>query len=252
MIELRDVSLRFGQTQILSNVTTTIPNSGLTSIIGPNGAGKSTLLSIASAQLNATSGTVCFNGENLTAYPREVLATKLAYLKQDNQMGARLSVQDLVCFGRFPYHKGRPTLDDWQLIERTLEYFQLVDIQHRYLDQLSGGQRQRAFIAMVWAQDTPYLFLDEPLNNLDMKYSAEIMKLLRKASHEFNKSIVVVMHDINFASFYSDTIIAMKQGVIFETGAPTNLINRDCLSALYDMPIEITQVDGMPVCLYFK
>ncbi|MDN3648184.1 ATP-binding cassette domain-containing protein [Reinekea marina] len=252
MIRLDNISLRYGDTQVLSKLSTDIPNKGITSIIGPNGAGKSSLLSVASAQIKATNGVVSFNGQSLESLPRETLAKQLAYLKQDNQIGARISVKDLVCFGRFPYHRGRPSPEDWVVINETIHYFQLSDIQDRYLDQLSGGQRQRAFIAMVWAQDTPYLFLDEPLNNLDMKHSGSIMKHLKQACYALDKSIVVVLHDINFASYYSDHIIALKQGELFKAGSPAQVINSDCLSTLYDMPIEIAQVEGVPVCLYFK
>jgi iron complex transport system ATP-binding protein len=252
MIELKNIYLSYDRTSVLKDINISIKDQGLTSIIGPNGAGKSSLLSVASSQVKASSGSILFDNTPLTSLSREALAKQLAYLRQDNQIGARITVLDLICFGRFPYHRGRPTADDWKKINDTIEYFSLTDIQDRYLDQLSGGQRQRAFIAMVWAQDTQYIFLDEPLNNLDMKHSASIMKRLQQACIDFKKSIVVVLHDINFASHYSDEVIAMRDGQIYKSGKPKEIMNSECLSPLYDMPIEMINVDDTPVCLYFK
>jgi iron complex transport system ATP-binding protein len=252
MIELKNICLSYDRSPVLKDINISLKDRGLTSIIGPNGAGKSSLLSVASAQVDASEGSITFDGQPLASIPREVLSTQLAYLRQDNQIGARISVLDLICFGRFPYHRGRPSTYDCKKINDTVEYFQLGEIQHRYLDQLSGGQRQRAFIAMVWAQDTQYIFLDEPLNNLDMKHSASIMKYLKQASYDFKKSIVVVLHDINFASHYSDEIIAMRNGQIYQSGTSNTIMNSECLSPLYDMPIQMANVENTPVCLYFK
>lgn len=123
----------------------------------------------------------------------------------------RFTIRELVCFGRFPHSQGRLKDEDHNIVDTALEHLGITDIQNKYLDELSGGQRQMAFIAMVVAQDTDYVFLDEPLNNLDIKHSVEIMQTLRRLAHEFNKAVVIVIHDINFASCYSDNIVAMKK-----------------------------------------
>src|SRR5690606_2693720 len=137
-------------------------------------------------------------------------AKKVSILKQSNQINLRLTVRELVSFGRFPYSQGRLTEEDWVCVDEAIRYMELEELQHEYLDELSGGQRQRAFIAMVIAQDTDYILLDEPLNNLDMKHAVQIMKTLRKLVDERGKTVVLVIHDINFASVYSDYIVALK------------------------------------------
>lgn len=128
----------------------------------------------------------------------------------------------------------------------------LEDIQDKYLDQLSGGQCQRAFIAMVIAQDTDYIFLDEPLNNLDMKHSVEIMKLLKRLVEELGKTMVIVIHDINFASVYSDYIVALKNGRIVKEGPPEEMIETSVLEEIYDMTIPIQTIDNQRIGVYFS
>ena len=125
------------------------------------------------------------------------------------------------------------------------------EIQDRYLDELSGGQRQRAYIAMVLAQNTEYVFLDEPLNNLDMKHSVEIMKILRRLVDDLGKTIVIVIHDINFASCYSDYIVALKDGKIVEDGSTDKIIDTSVLNDIYDLDFKIQDLDNMKLCVYY-
>ena len=128
---------------------------------------------------------------------------------------------------------------------------QLKDIEDKYIDELSGGQRQRAYIAMVIAQNTDYVFLDEPLNNLDMKHSVEIMKILRKLCNDLSKTVVIVIHDINFASCYSDYIAALKDGKVVKYGNTDEIVNKESLEEIYDMNIDVKNVDGRKICIYF-
>src|SRR5699024_9849096 len=128
----------------------------------------------------------------------------ISILKQSNAINVKLTVRELISFGRFPHSQGRMKEEDWEKVEEAIDYMELRDMQHKYLDELSGGQKQRAHIAMVIAQDTEYILLDEPLNNLDMRHSVQIMKTLRRLVDELNKTIIIVIHDINFASCYSD------------------------------------------------
>ena len=125
-------------------------------------------------------------------------------------------------------------------------------MQHDYLDELSGGQRQRAFIAMVIAQDTDYILLDEPLNNLDMKHSVQIMKILRRLVDDLGKTIVIVLHDINFASVYSDRIIALKDGKVVKDGPTAEIIQSDSLKEIYGMDIPIKNINNCRICVYFN
>ncbi|SFU11633.1 ABC transporter [Mesorhizobium sp. YR577] len=144
----------------------------------------------------------------------DVLGRTLSILHQDNSVSSRLTVRELATIGRYPHSKGRPTVEDRDHVERAITYRGLETLADRFLDELSGGQRQRAFVAMVLCQDTDFMLLDEPLNNLDMKHAVSMMKLLRRAVDELGKTVVLVLHDINFASCYSDHICrhARRQG----------------------------------------
>lgn len=252
MVEVRNVSKQYGGKVVLEETTVTIQKGKITSFIGPNGAGKSTLLSIMSRLIKKDSGEIYIDGQEIGSCDSKELAKKMSILKQANQINIRLTIKDLVSFGRFPYSQGRLTEEDWVHINQALSYMKLEDIQDKYLDQLSGGQCQRAFIAMVIAQDTDYIFLDEPLNNLDMKHSVEIMKLLKRLVKELGKTIVIVIHDINFASVYSDYIVALKNGRIVKEGPPEEIIETSVLEEIYDMTIPIQTIDNQRIGVYFS
>ncbi len=196
---------------VIQDVSVDVAPGKITSFIGPNGAGKSTLLSMVSRLLNADTGEVLLDKSDVRRWKSDDFAKRVSILKQSNYMNVRLTIRELVSFGRFPYSKGNLKPEDELKVDEAIQYMNLEDMQHNYLDELSGGQRQRAFIAMVIAQDTDYILLDEPLNNLDMKHSVQIMKILRKLVDELGKTVVIVLHDINFASVYSDHIVALKK-----------------------------------------
>lgn len=252
MIEVRDIMKQFGEQTVVHPTTLTIQKGMITSFIGPNGAGKSTLLSIISRLIGMDAGKVLIDGKEIGAYKSNDLAKKISILKQSNQINIRLTVRELVSFGRFPYSQGRLSKEDWAYVDEAIDYMKLRDIEHKHLDQLSGGQCQRAFIAMVIAQDTDYILLDEPLNNLDMKHSVEIMKLLKDLVENRGKTIVIVIHDINFASVYSDRIAALKNGRIVKEGPAEDIIQTPVLKDIYDMDIPIQQIGDQKICVYSK
>ncbi|MET4058548.1 iron complex transport system ATP-binding protein [Arthrobacter sp. UYP6] len=251
MISVTGVSKSYNSQVVVDGVSADIKEGGITSIIGPNGAGKSTLLSMISRLLRMDSGSVLVDGLDVTATPGKELARKLAILRQDNQLTVRLTVRDLVGFGRYPHNGGRPTSADKAFIDEAMAYLDLTALADRFVDELSGGQRQRAFIAMVLAQGTDYLLLDEPLNNLDMKHSVEMMRLLRRLTDDFGKTVVLVIHDINFASCYSDDIIAMRDGQLIHQGPPAKIMQPDVLRDIYDIDIRIEEIDGNRIGVYF-
>ncbi len=252
MIEVRDIMKQFGEQTVVHPTTLTIKKGMITSFIGPNGAGKSTLLSIISRLIGMDAGKVLIDGKEISAYKSNDLAKKISILKQSNQINIRLTVRELVSFGRFPYSQGRLSKEDWAYVDEAIDYMKLREIEHKHLDQLSGGQCQRAFIAMVIAQDTDYILLDEPLNNLDMKHSVEIMKLLKDLVENRGKTIVIVIHDINFASVYSDRIAALKNGRIVKEGPAEDIIQTPVLKDIYEMDIPIQQIGDQKICVYFK
>ncbi len=252
MIEISQISKSYQDTKVLDNVTTTIKNSGITSIIGPNGAGKSTLLSIIGRLLVADEGGyVKVNDLDVSTTPSDKLATCLSVLRQENQFASRLTVEELVGFGRYPYTKGRLNVADKQKIDESLSFLNLSDLRHRYLDELSGGQRQRAYVAMVLCQDTEYVLLDEPLNNLDMKHAVIMMKLLRRAADELGKTIILVIHDINFASVYSDYIVALRNGKLSYHGSPAEIMKAEIIEDIFDTPVEIREINSQHIALYY-
>lgn len=246
-----NVSKKYNDKTVLEDISVDIQKGTITSFIGPNGAGKSTLISLVSRLIAEDNGQIKVGGENIKEVKSEELAKKLSILKQSNAINMKLTVRELVSFGRFPYSKGRLKSDDWAKVEEAIDYMELRDMQHKYLDELSGGQRQRAHIAMVIAQDTEYILLDEPLNNLDMRHSVQIMKTLRKLVDELGKTILLVIHDINFASCYSDNIIALKDGRIVKQGRACDVIDECVLKEIYDMEFNVQNINDQRICIYF-
>ncbi|TNM59719.1 iron ABC transporter ATP-binding protein [Aliirhizobium smilacinae] len=251
MIGISGVSKSYGQTVVIDDVSLTLPKGGLTSIIGPNGAGKSTLMSMIARLLPIDRGTVMVDGLDVALTAGDALAKRLSILRQDNHLAARLTVSDLVSFGRYPYSKGRLTDEDRGHIERALTYLGLDELKHRFLDELSGGQRQRAFVAMVLAQDTDYMLFDEPLNNLDIRHAVAMMKLLRDAAKDLGKTVVVVLHDINFASCYSDHIVVMRRGRLFRQGVPEEIIREEILIETYETDFKVRDMDGNRIATFY-
>ena len=251
MIEVKNISKKYGSKAVVNNVSLQIKRGKITSFIGPNGAGKSTVLGMMSRLLKKDSGEVFIDGKEISKWDTKELSKVMGILKQSNHLNVRLTIRDLVAFGRFPHSQGNLTSEDQVKIDEALAYMQLQDIQHKFLDELSGGQRQRAFIGMVLAQDTDYIFLDEPLNNLDMKHSVQIMKMLRRITDELGKTVVIVIHDINFASCYSDEIIALQDGEIAVTGTVNEIMQASTLSKLYDMEFNVQEINDKKICVYY-
>ena len=249
MITFTDVSKSYGPTRVLGPVSGAIPAGGITSIIGPNGAGKSTLLTIMGRLLEPTTGTVTVGGLDVATTPSKSLATCLAILRQENHLTARLTVRDLVGLGRYPHCGGRLRPADRAHVDQALRFLDLEHLAGRFLDQLSGGQRQRAFVALVLAQDTDYILLDEPLNNLDMRHSVEMMRQVRRAADEMGRTVVMVVHDLNFAAAYSDRIMAMRDGQIVGFGPTAEMMDEHLLSDVFGTTIRIREVDGQKTAI---
>ncbi|WP_339253362.1 ATP-binding cassette domain-containing protein [Sporosarcina sp. FSL W8-0480] len=252
MIQVRELSKFYGKKAVVEKVNVNIHRGKITSFIGPNGAGKSTLLSMVSRLIDADTGEVLVDNDHVQKMKSNEFSKRVSILKQSNFMNVRLTIRELVSFGRFPYSRGKLNAEDIRIVEQAMDYMGLMDMQHDYMDELSGGQRQRAFIAMTIAQDTDYILLDEPLNNLDMKHSVQIMKILRRLVDDLGKTVVIVLHDINFASVYSDRIVALKNGRVVRDGPTEEIINSDALKEIYDMDIPIKKMNNCNICVYFN
>ncbi len=251
-IRAEGVTKRYGRSLVVDDVSLDLPLGGVTALIGPNGAGKSTLLAIIGRLLAADGGRVSVAGLDVSSTPSDELARRMAVLRQENHLDIRLTVRELVTFGRYPHSKGRSTADDLVHVERALDYLDLGDLADRYLDQLSGGQRQRAFVAMVLCQDTDVVLLDEPLNNLDLCHAVSMMGRLRDAARELGRTIVVVVHDLNVASCYADTIVAMREGRVAACGSPAEIMRPDLLEDIYGLPVRVHELDGQLIATYYR
>lgn len=251
MITIDQVRKKYSETVEIGPVTIDIPSGGVTALVGPNGAGKSTLLTMVGRLLGIDDGAIEVAGYDVSSTASKDLARILSVLRQENHFITRLTVRQLVGFGRFPYSKGRLTPLDEKKISEAIDFLNLDELEGRYLDQLSGGQRQRAYVAMVLAQDTEYVLLDEPLNNLDMQHSVQMMRRLKDAARDLGRTIVVVLHDINFAAHYSDHIIAMKEGGVVEAGPVPEIMTDEVLTRVFNTPVQVIDGPNGPLAVYY-
>jgi len=249
MISAKAVTKSYGVRRVLDTITLDLPTGGIVALVGANGAGKSTFLSIISRLLAADAGSVTVGGLDVTSAHPGQLARTLSVLRQDNHLDVRLTVRDLVAFGRYPHTHGRLTTDDDRIVDEAMDWMDLADLAERYLDEMSGGQRQRAFVAMVLAQQTPYVLLDEPLNNLDMVHSVSMMTTLRAAATELERTIIVVLHDINMAAAWADHVVALRDGALVAQGTPAEIMTRQCLSEVFGMDVPVHEIDGHRVAM---
>jgi iron complex transport system ATP-binding protein len=250
MIQIRNARKWYAEEVKIGPLNIEIPKAGITALIGPNGAGKSTTLLMIGRLLNIDEGQILVANMDVTTTKSRDLAKMLTILRQENHFVTRLTVRQLVGFGRFPHSQGRLTREDEEIISKYIDFLELTDLEHRFLDELSGGQRQRAYVAMVLCQETEYVLLDEPLNNLDIARAVQMMEHLRRAANEFGRTIVVVLHDINFAAKYADRICAMKHGQIAAFGTVQDIMKPELLSDIFETKIEIIEGPYGPIAVY--
>ncbi|HHX66902.1 MAG TPA: ATP-binding cassette domain-containing protein [Gallicola sp.] len=252
MIQVEHVHKNYGNTPIIKDLSLTIEKGKLTALIGPNGAGKTTFLNMIGRLTPVDGGKILIDGKDLSHWNRNDLAKRLAILKQKNTMTAQITVRELLAFGRFPHMKGKIGPKCKQLIKHSLKYLGMEEYEYTYLNDLSGGQLQRDFIGMVLCQDTDYILLDEPLNNLDMKYGVQIMNILRDLVDEMGRTVIIVLHDINFAAAYADRIVGFKDGEKFIDDVSTQVIQKPVIDELFDMDVEIIKHNQQNYCLYYQ
>ena len=236
---------------VVDCVSFEIPRGKVLSLIGPNGAGKSTVMGMISRLIAKDSGIIRFGDKDLTQWNSKELARKLSILTQHNTVQMKLTVRELVAFGRFPYSGNRLTPEDEAMIDKAIAYMELTELEDRFLDELSGGQRQRAYIAMVIAQDTDYVLLDEPTNNLDIYHASNMMRTVRKLCDELGKTVILVLHEINYAAFYSDYICAFVGGKVAKFGTVEEIINPETLKEIYRVDFEVLRIGGKPLSVYY-
>lgn len=236
---------------VVNGVDFEIPKGKVLSLIGPNGAGKSTVMGMISRLIASDTGVVEFQGKNIQQWKSRELSKRLAILTQSNNIQMKLTVRELVNFGRFPYSGSHLTEEDEVIVEKAIAYMELTQMQNQFIDELSGGQRQRAYIAMVIAQDTEYVLLDEPTNNLDIYHSTKMMQIVRRLCDELEKTVILVLHEINYAAFYSDYICAFVNGKIAKFGTVEEVMTKENLSQIYNVDFEIMKIEGKPLSIYY-
>ncbi|MEM7000809.1 MAG: ATP-binding cassette domain-containing protein [Pseudomonadota bacterium] len=247
MIRIDNVSHSYGAAGVLHDLTLEVPKGCVTALIGPNGAGKSTLLSLIARLMPLQSGEISVDDMLLGTTDSTELARRLAILPQASDIAPRLTVEQLVGFGRFPHSRGRPSIACLAKIEEALVRFELIGLRDRLLDTLSGGQRQRALIAMAFAQDTDYLLLDEPLNNLDIAASRSLMRLLRDMVTTDGKTVLIVLHDINYASAYAEHIVVLAEGALVAQGTPQEVVTEALLAKAFQTDASVGSHADRPV-----
>ena len=241
-MDIKDVTFSYDKkSTILHGIDSSIETGKVTTIIGPNGCGKSTLLGVLSNHYHPQNGEVVLDGLALADFKPKELAKRLAVVHQQNNAPSDMTVEKLTAYGRIPYKNlfSSSTKEDEEAVEWALASTNLLDKRKSPIDQLSGGQMQRVWIAMALTQQTPYLFLDEPTTYLDIYYQYELLELIRSLNKEHAISIVMVLHDINQAIRYSDTIIAMKDGKISAKGAPADIITADSIKDIYGVEVIV-------------
>lgn len=248
----KHVSSRQKSQVILDGISLNIPEGQLTAIIGPNGAGKSTLLNIMGHLDSSNQGDILLDEIPLDQWDRNHLAKRLSILKQKQHYDVKMTVYEFISFGRYPYSKGRLTAEDHAIIQDIIQYLELEDLQDRYINTLSGGQCQRCAIAMVMAQDTEFILLDEPLNNLDIRQEIHLMTLLKNLVEKLKKRVVIIMHDINRVSQFADYIIALKDGHLFHQGPREEVIQCPILEALYDIGVDVVQTKQCSLINFYE
>lgn len=250
-----NLDIAYDDRLIVQNLNIAIPQGKITALVGANGSGKSTILKTMARIMNPSKGNVLLDGKSIHKQSTKEVAKQLAILPQNPTAPDGLTVAELVSYGRFPYLKGFGSMskEDRSIVQWAVEATGMADFADRPVDQLSGGQRQRAWIAMALAQETDILFLDEPTTFLDMAHQLEVLHLLQKLNESNNRTVVMVVHDLNHASRYAHHMIAIKKGVVVGEGSPVEVITPDIMREVFNIEADIVQDPrtGVPLCLPF-
>ena len=251
MLHVRDLTVSYGAATIIDGLVLDVPRGGVTTIVGPNGCGKSTLLRAVAGLIPRERGEVVLDGRNAAEMKRREIARTLAVLPQTPVAPDGLTVRDLVGRGRHPHQTWlrQASEKDSAMVDEVMELTQVSEFAERPLERLSGGQRQRAWIAMVLAQDTPLVLLDEPTTYLDLSHSVELLALIRRLADDMGRTVVMVLHDLNLAARFSDQLVVMKGGEVQAAGTPAEVVSEQLLAEVFSLPAVVAEdpVAGGPL-----
>lgn len=244
MLQVHQCSFSYGEKPILKGVDFRAYPEEVISVIGPNGSGKSTLLRCLCGLLKVPGDTIQINNKSLYSYKKKDLSKIIAFLPQSQDRMMGITVRDLVALGRTPYQRTGwyCSQQDKEMIQWAMEYMQITKIQHRMVDTLSGGERQRVWIAMVLAQDTTFILLDEPVTYMDLRHQWELLETIHQLKEEFGKTIISVFHDINHAMEVSDRVYIMHGGRVYQSGSVEEVITEKNLQEVYGLRTHICRV----------
>lgn len=255
-IKVTGLDVAYEEKYIIKNMNIEIPKGKITMIIGSNGCGKSTLLKTIARIITPKKGEIKLNGVSIKEQAPKEIAKKMAVLPQSPIVPSGLLVKELVSYGRFPYQNALGGLkqEDIDQVNWAMEVTGIIEFADRPVDSLSGGQRQRAWIAMALAQETEILILDEPTTYLDMAHQLEILLLLQKLNKEQNRTIVMVLHELNNATKFADHLIGMKKGEVVFSGEPLKVITEENLRTLYgiEAKLQLDEHNKYPICVDFS
>jgi|SRR5476649_1490736 len=238
---LDEVSFAVPGRVLLQPLTFSFPHGKVCGLIGHNGSGKSTLLKILGRHHEASGGVARLNAKPVGQWDSKAFARQVAYLPQQLPAAEGMTVRELVALGRYPWHGalGRFGSADRQQVEDAIEAVGLASLAQRLVDSLSGGERQRAWLAMTLAQDSRCLLLDEPTSALDIAHQVEVLALIKRLSHQRGLTVIAVLHDINMAARYCDSLAALRNGAMIAHGAPAELMRGEVLERIYGIPMGI-------------
>lgn len=248
MIKTKNLTQTYGNFNALSSVSVSLRSGVITAILGENGSGKSTLLNQIGRLRIPTIGSIHLNEVDIQGIPSMTFAKMVSVLKQNNHHNLNLTAQDLVAFGRYPHSPHRLNQNDEKIIKDCMTYMGCLELSDHSIQTLSGGQLQRVYIAMILAQDTDLILLDEPLNNLDLKHSHEFMTCMKRLVEERNKTIVMIMHDVNMVYRYCDDVLCLKSGTCIASGPVDTTLTKSVLYDLYQLNFSITTHNSIKVC----
>ena len=239
-ISFNNISLGYGNNVIIENINLELQTGKITALLGPNGCGKSTLLKSISKIIQPLKGEVLYKGKNIDTIDSKYFSTQIALLPQIQPIPEGITVETLISYGRSPYTNfwGSVTNNDKNFMYQVMEEVGVLELKDSYLSELSGGQRQRAWLAMVLAQDTPYILLDEPTTYMDINHQVELMSILKRLNKK-GKTIIVVLHDINQASRYCDHLVFLKKGELLHQGCPEEMMTQDILKEVFEIDAQV-------------
>ncbi len=255
-IKVEGLETGYEKHTVYQNLQVSFPKGKVTTIIGPNGCGKSTLLKTIGRMIKPSKGHVLLDGKDIHQMKTRDVSKQLTVLSQNPTAPDELKVEELVGYGRYPHRQrmGGLTKTDKDMIEWALEQTGLLQFREREIGSLSGGQRQKVWLALALAQETDVLLLDEPTTFLDLSHQIEVLQTVQQLNQQEDRTVVMVLHDINHAARFSDHIIAMRDGKILAEGKPAEVMTEDVLREIFDIEARVIEdpQDGVPVCIGYR